>query len=78
LIVMLTHTDLLAMVPRQWRDFTPTAGVLATINIREPLPAPDIVLIRRRDIPLTPAASYLASLLSRPSARSKAAAQAAR
>jgi LysR family transcriptional regulator of abg operon len=66
LIVMLAHTDLLAMVPRQWKDFAPTAGILAAINVREPLPAPAIVLIRRRDVPLTPAAAYLAILLSRP------------
>jgi LysR family transcriptional regulator of abg operon len=65
LIVMLAHTDLLAMVPRQWKDFAPTADILATINVQERLPAPAIVLIRRRDVPLTPAAAYLASLLSR-------------
>jgi LysR family transcriptional regulator of abg operon len=65
LIVMLAHTDLLAMVPRQWKDFAPMAGVLAAINVQERLPAPAIVLIRRRDVPLTPAAAYLATLLSR-------------
>jgi DNA-binding transcriptional LysR family regulator len=66
LIVMLAHTDLLAMVPRQWKDFAPTADILATIKVQEPLPAPAIVLIRRRDVPLTPAAAHLATLLSRP------------
>jgi LysR family transcriptional regulator, regulator of abg operon len=65
LIVMLAHTDLLAMVPRQWKDFAPTADILAAIKVKEQLPAPAIVLIRRRDIPLTPAAAYLAALLSR-------------
>ena len=65
LMVMLAHTDLLAMVPRQWKDFAPTAGILGAINVQERLPAPAIVLIRRRDVPLTPAAAYLAALLSR-------------
>jgi LysR family transcriptional regulator, regulator of abg operon len=65
LMVMLAHTDLLAMVPRQWKDFAPMADILSAINVQEPLPAPAIVLIRRRDVPLTPAAAYLAALLSR-------------
>jgi DNA-binding transcriptional LysR family regulator len=65
LMVMLAHTDLLAMVPRQWKDFAPTAGILGAINVQERLPAPAIVLIRRRDVPLTTAAAYLAALLSR-------------
>ncbi len=65
LMVMLAHTDLLAIVPRQWKDFAPMADILSVINVREPLPAPAIVLVRRRDVPLTPAAAYLAALLSR-------------
>jgi LysR family transcriptional regulator of abg operon len=65
LIVTLSHTDLLAMVPIQWKEFAPTADILTAINVRETLPAPAIVLIRRREVPLTPAAAYLATLLSR-------------
>jgi DNA-binding transcriptional LysR family regulator len=65
LIVILSNSDLLAMVPQQWKDFALTAEALAAIRIREPLPAPATVLVRRRDIPLTPAAAHLATLLAR-------------
>ena len=65
LIVMLLSTDLLAMVPVQWMDFAPTAGVLQAIPVREALPAPRIVLVRRAGLPLTPAATVLVDLLRR-------------
>lgn len=65
LMVTLAHTDLLAMVPRQWLDFAPMAGTLQAIALREALPAPSIVLIRRARLPLTPAATYLVDMLCR-------------
>lgn len=63
LIVSLACTDLLAMVPVQWMDFVPMAGVLQRICVRETLPAADIVLIRCATLPLTPAATSLADML---------------
>ena len=63
LMIALANTDLLAMMPVQWLDFGPTAGVLQAIEIREELPAPDIVLIHRAGLPLTPAATFLADAL---------------
>ncbi len=63
LIVSIAYSDLLAMVPVQWMAFAPTAGVLQTIRVREALPAPAIVMIRRTGFPLTPAATYLADLM---------------
>ena len=65
LIVTLLSTDLLAMVPVQWMEFAPTAGILQAILVREVLPAPRIVLIRRSGLPLTPAATVLVDLLRR-------------
>lgn len=65
LIVSLAYSDLLAMVPIQWTEFAPTADVLATIPLRETLPAPSMVLIRRAGVPLTPAASFLVDLMKR-------------
>lgn len=65
LIVTLLSTDLLAMVPVQWMDFAPTAKVLQAIPVREVLPAPRIVLVRRAGLPLTPAATVLVDLLRR-------------
>jgi LysR family transcriptional regulator of abg operon len=65
LMVSIAATDLLAMVPRQWMDFDLTADVLASIKVREALPAPTIVLIRRLGTPLTPATLYFSELIRR-------------
>lgn len=65
IMVSLAHSDLLAMLPVQWGDFPLTRDALQTIKVRELLPAPSIVLVRRPDYPLTPAAEYLADVLQR-------------
>jgi LysR family transcriptional regulator of abg operon len=65
LIVSLAYSDLLAMVPRQWTEFAPTASALATIPVRETLFAPPMVLIKRASVPLTPAATHFADLMHR-------------
>jgi LysR family transcriptional regulator of abg operon len=65
LMVALAQTDLLAMLPRQWEDFPLTANALQVIPVKEELPAPDIVLIRRPDLPLTPAGEHLVDLMLR-------------
>lgn len=64
-IVALSSCDLLAILPAQWNEFPLTAGVLQVIDIKEKLPAPDIVMIRRPDLPLTPAADHFCDLLKR-------------
>lgn len=64
-IVALSSCDLLAILPAQWNEFPLTRDVLQVINIKEKLPAPDIVLIRRPDLPLTPAADHFCDLLKR-------------
>lgn len=68
-MVALASTDLLAMLPEQWNEFPLTQGVLEVIRLRERLPAPDIVLVRRADLPLTPAAEYFADMLRRYASR---------
>ena len=65
LMTCLASSDLLAMAPVQWREFTLTRGVLTTIQVREELAAPAIVVIRRADLPLTPAARHLLDLMQR-------------
>lgn len=67
LITLLAHSDLLAIVPRQWLEHSPTRGALAKVDLREKLAAPPIVVIRRAALPLTPAAEYLADQLRRAS-----------
>ena len=71
LMVALAYSDLLAMVPTQLTNFELTAGALTPIAIKEILPAPAIVVVRRAGLPLTPAAQLLLDLISRaiPSAR---------
>jgi len=65
IMVALAYSDLLAMLPVQWGEFPLTRDALQIIRIREPLPAPDIVLVRRRELPLTPAAEFLCDMLLR-------------
>lgn len=65
LIVTLAHSDVLAMLPVQWAEFPITRDSLAVIAVRETLPAPNIVLIRRPDLPLTPAAEHFCDTLMR-------------
>lgn len=65
LIVSLSNTDLLAMVPIQWTGLVAAHGPLVVIPVRETLPAPTIVTVRRAGLPLTPAAEFLLDLLRR-------------
>ncbi|MBV8745389.1 MAG: LysR family transcriptional regulator [Xanthobacteraceae bacterium] len=71
LIVSLANTDLLAMVPAQWSKFAVTAQALAPIAVREVLPAPPLVMVRRAGLPLTPAAEYFFDLIRRNVPRAK-------
>lgn len=65
IMVALASSDLLAMLPVQWSDFPLTRDTLDIIRVREVLPAPTIVLVRRPDMPLTPAADHFCDLLLR-------------
>jgi LysR family transcriptional regulator, regulator of abg operon len=65
LLVALASTDLLAMLPVPWGEFPVTRDTLQVIRVREPLPAPPIVCIRRPNLPLTPAAEVFLDLLLR-------------
>jgi LysR family transcriptional regulator of abg operon len=64
-MVALAHSDLLAMLPVQWGEFPLTRDTLQAIPLAELLPAPAIVLVRRPDLPLTPAAEFLCDVLLR-------------
>ena len=65
LMTSLLNSDLLAMVPVQWNEFALTRGVLTVVPVAEELAAPPIVVIKRADLLLTPAATYLLDLLQR-------------
>ncbi|WP_227461107.1 LysR substrate-binding domain-containing protein [Cupriavidus pauculus] len=62
---LLASTDMLAVQPRQWVEAALMKGVLTEILIEEKLPSVDIVLVRRRGLPPTPAAETMLSLLQR-------------
>jgi DNA-binding transcriptional LysR family regulator len=64
-MVALAYSDLLAILPVQWNEFPLTRGHLQVIPVQESLPAPDVVCIRRADLPMTPAAEHLYDLLRR-------------
>jgi len=66
--VSVAYSDLLIMLPRQWTEFPFTRGALQKINVIEKLPAPSICIVRRTDIPMTPAAEYFCDLMRRGSA----------
>ena len=63
LMTCLAHSDLLAMAPTQWSEFTLTRRALTAIRVEEELAAPPIVIICRSDLPLTPAATHLRDLV---------------
>ena len=65
LLTCLVHTDTLAMAPPQWAESIVTGGALACIAVTEDLQAPDIVLVQRADLPLTPAAGHLLDMMRR-------------
>jgi DNA-binding transcriptional LysR family regulator len=65
MIIAAAHSDLLAMLPQQWLDFPAIPALLDRIPIAEPLPAPSLCIVRRADLPLAPAAEYLADLMRR-------------
>lgn len=65
LLVLLSTTDALAFLPVQWASSALFQGRVKPIAVREPLTAPDIVLVRRARLPLTPAAQRFSDLLQR-------------
>lgn len=72
LMVALAHSDMVAMLPRQWQEFPLTRDVLQTLSLRETLPAPSVVLVTRHGLPQTPAAEHLCDLLLREMPRAAA------
>jgi DNA-binding transcriptional LysR family regulator len=64
-LVALAQTDLLAMLPAQWMNNPMTKDLLQALNLKENLPAPSIVLVRRIELPLTPPAEYFCDVLMR-------------
>ena len=66
-IALLTSTDALAFLPQQWISSEIFRNSLQEIPVQEALAGPDIVLVRRNAMPLTPLAEKLATLFERAS-----------
>lgn len=64
-MIAVASTNLLALHPKQWNSFLIDPKALVAIEVEETLAAPDIVLIRRSDLPMTPAAEFFCDLLRR-------------
>lgn len=65
LLTCLANSDLLAMVPAQWADSPFANRVLRIIPVKEELRAPPIIAVKRSDVPLAPAATFLLDLVKR-------------
>jgi LysR family transcriptional regulator of abg operon len=66
--VSIAYSDLLTMLPSQWTEFALTRDALQKIEVAEHLPAPSIYIVRRIDMPPTPAAEYFCDLIRRAAA----------
>ena len=65
LLTCLANADLLAMAPAYWTQSTLADRILTTINVKEALSAPTIIVVTKSDVPLAPAAEYLLDLVKR-------------
>lgn len=64
-VALLASTDTLAFLPQQWMSSSIFTSTLQAIEVEEELDGPDIVMIRRHSMPLTPLADALATLFER-------------
>jgi LysR family transcriptional regulator, regulator of abg operon len=63
LLMTLISSDMLAMVPLQFTNYPLAKGAVTCIPVKEHLPGPTMVLVRRSGLSLTPAAQYFVDLL---------------
>jgi LysR family transcriptional regulator of abg operon len=65
LLALLTSTDMLSIMPRQWAETSVLSGLLGRIDVDEPIAGADIILIYKAGLPLAPAAAHMLTLLKR-------------
>ena len=68
ILTLVTTTDALVFLPRQWAESPLFRGLIEPIAVKEALAAPDIVRISRAGLPLTPLAERWSDLLRREAA----------
>lgn len=64
LVEILIHSDSICWLPPQWTEAALLSGWLTRIPVEE-IAGPNICIVRRRNLPLTPAADHLATLMRR-------------
>lgn len=64
-VALLASTDTLAFLPQQWVSSSVFRSTLQAIKVCEELDGPDIVMIHRYSMPLTPLAGALATMFER-------------
>ncbi len=65
ILTLVTNSDALVLLPRQWAESPLFAHAVQLIPVNEALAAPDIVRISRADVPLTPLAERWSDQLLR-------------
>ena len=65
LMLATAYSDLLAVLPQQWCQYPGVEQLIARIHVQESMAAPAIYSVRRRRLPLTPAAQYMHDMLCR-------------
>ncbi|MGS0743700.1 LysR substrate-binding domain-containing protein [Glaciimonas sp. GG7] len=65
MLVLILHTNAVALVPQQWAEAAVINELISPIRLTNDFPAPDVVLITRSGIPLTPSSEKLSDLFIR-------------
>lgn len=66
-LIFLMSSNALMISPKQVLEFEPFAGRLVRVPVREAIDAPQMVMVRRAALPLTPAAEHFCDLMRRAS-----------
>jgi DNA-binding transcriptional LysR family regulator len=65
MIMAAASSDLLTMLPQQWRRSPLANALLDVFDVSEHLPSQPICIVRRANLPLTPAAEYFSDMFRR-------------
>jgi LysR family transcriptional regulator of abg operon len=65
MVMAAASSDLLTMLPQQWRHSPLTAALLDIFEVADVFPAPPICIVKRSRLPLTPAAEFLCDMMRR-------------
>ncbi len=68
MLMLLLNSDAVALVPQQWASASVISDLIAPIELDSDFPSPDVVMITRAGLPLTPPAEKLANLFLREAA----------